>query len=277
MTIAPVKFERVFRGNPPGESFIVIGHDMNLETGRKYLFFGENRWEGFGLNLHEGFAREIKDDDQGIRLLDASATNGGGIVYGAVDLESAGNASRPTPLGGLSVRLIAAGYDVTVSTDAGGSFLASNVPPGALTIVPMLPDQLGVVGQSPVVATVMPGGCISMDIRAALNGRIRGRVFGRDGKPRQGVTTQLYPINGGMERPGQRYLAVTNERGEFEFRTIPPGSYLVGHEIYGRRAIPQGQRPPVSTYFPGVTDRAAAIPIVVGNATQHEGLDFVVP
>jgi hypothetical protein len=33
---------------------------------------------------------------------------------------------------------------------------------------------------------------------------------------------------------------------------------------------------PPKTYYPGTPDRSAAIPIVVGSATQHDGVDFVV-
>jgi hypothetical protein len=140
----------------------------------------------------------------------------------------------------------------------------------------MLPDQLGVVGQSPVVANVIPGGCISMNIRAALNGRIRGRVSGRDGRPRQAVPIELFLSERNRARGGP-YTAVTNERGEFEFRTIPPGTYLLGHQIVPPHLSIAGEVRPPSTFYPGTPDRAAAIPIVVGNATQHEGLDFVVP
>ena len=37
-----------------------------------------------------------------------------------------------------------------------------------------------------------------------------------------------------------------------------------------------GQKLPPKTFYPGTPDGAKAIPIVVGNATNHDGLDFVV-
>jgi hypothetical protein len=113
-----------------------------------------------------------------------------------------------------------------------------------------------------------------------LNGRIRGRVVGRDGKPAPDLELQITLMNptriyGGIDK---RYTARTDENGEYEFRAIPPGTYLLGHRIIEPdfRFGSPGQVQPSKTYYPGTPDRAGAIPIVVGNATQHGGLDFVV-
>jgi hypothetical protein len=68
----------------------------------------------------------------------------------------------------------------------------------------------------------------------------------------------------------------TNERGEFEFVAIPPGSFVFGHQIIGPHLVVSGQKLPPKTYYPGTPDYSAATRIVVGDATQHDGLNFIV-
>jgi hypothetical protein len=123
------------------------------------------------------------------------------------------------------------------------------------------------------MTTLRDGHCEPLQMRAALNGRIRGRVRGVGGNPRSALTVQLVPTT--AEWHGPHYATTTNDRGEFEFRTIPPGSYFLGHELIRSDLVPVGGYPPM-TYYPGTSDRAAAIPVVVGRATLHEGYEFVV-
>ena len=56
------------------------------------------------------------------------------------------------------------------------------------------------------------------------------------------------------------YSPLTNDRGEFTFMAIPPGTYLAGVNIARQPAPGSPFRP---TYFPGTTDRLQATPIVV--------------
>jgi hypothetical protein len=179
MTLVPMKIERVFRGNPAGESFVVLGHDMKLETGRSYVFYGEARWAMFNLEAYEGWTQEVLNAADALRVLDASATSGGGIVYGSLDLEHTSERDRSSPLAGVSIRLTAPGYLDHVTTDADGTFIATNVRPGPVTITPMVPESLGIANRALLRATVAPGRCVSMNLRAAPNGRIRGEWSAR--------------------------------------------------------------------------------------------------
>ena len=278
MTIIPVKIQRVFRGNPAAESFIAIRPGMKVQPGRTYVFWGENRWAMFGVNIHdEGWALDVQNAPNAVRLLDASATSGGGAIYGALELEHANDGKRATPLANTRIRLTAAGYTEDVATDSDGIFIASNVPPGAVTITPMLPQQFAVANRALLTAKVVGGQCTSVNLRAALNGRMRGRVVGRDGKPRPGLSLELIPSTRGSSAPlDERYKATTNERGEFEFTAIPPGSYLLGHQLIGPHIVMPGQILPPKTFYPGTPDGTKAIKIVVGHATNHDGLYFVV-
>jgi hypothetical protein len=277
-TLAPMTIERVFRGNPAAESFVVLGNDMKLDAGRSYAFYGENRFANFGLNFHQGWAQDVNAAPAAIRVLEASATNGGGTIFGQLQTEHADRKRTTTPMGGTRIRLTIGGYVEEVVTDENGVFVVSNVPAGSVTLTPLISDEFAIIDRGAQAPSVVAGRCSLTDLVAALNGRIRGRVFDRNGKPRSDLQIELLPTDYmGLGPPGDaRYKTSTNERGEFEFHAIPPGSYFVGHQIHRSDAIPSGGYPP-STYFPGAPNRIGAKPIVVGNATQHDGFDFTVP
>jgi hypothetical protein len=277
MTLVPMTIERVFRGHPAAESFVVLKNEMNIEPGRSYVFAGENPFASLGFNFHEGWTRDVLTAPQGLRVLEGATTSGGGTIYGALNVEHTSGAKGSSPLAGVSIRLTVSGYVDQVVTDKDGTFVVSNVPAGVVTMTPLIPDQFAITNRALLVPTVAGGRCTSIDLLAALNGRIRGRITDSDGKPRTGLPIQLLPTGyRGFGPPSDgRYRVSTNDRGEFEFSAIPPGSYLVGHQIHRSDAIPSGGFPP-STYFPGVTSRVGATPVVVGNATVHNGIDFTV-
>lgn len=278
MTLVPIAIERVFRGSPAAESFVVLRNDMKIDAGRSYVFYGENRFANFGLNFHEGWAQDVQAAPGAIRVLDASATNGGGMIFGQLQMEPVDQKRSTTPMAGTRIRLTVGGYVDEVVTDESGIFLASNVPAGSVTLTPLISETLAITNRAAQVPSVVAGRCSSTDLVAAPNGRIRGRVTDRNGMPRSNLQIQLLPTDyRGLGPPGDaRYRASTNERGEYQFRAIPPGSYLVGHQIHKSDAIPPGGFPP-STYFPGVPNRTGATPIVVGGASQHDGVGFIVP
>lgn len=196
-------------------------------------------------------------------------------------MESPSDPAGPTfPVAGLSVRVQAPGFGLDVSTDSQGVFMATEVPSGPVAVKAALDDRFTIV-QGSTSGAVQEGGCVPLTLRAALNGRIRGKVIGRDGKPSADVPLQLSVTND-VHRFGiqDRLQTRTSGSGEFEFRGLPPGRYLLGHNLYPESdvgTIEDGVVPkPPPTFYPGTSDRAAAIPIAVGEGTQHTGLDFVV-
>jgi hypothetical protein len=210
-------------------------------------------------------------------VFEGAANSESGTIYGALNLESATGGHVSTPLASTRVRLTAPGYADDVATDADGIFVAFGVPPGTVTMTPLMTDQLAVTNRALLSMKVVGGQCTSVDLLAAPNGRIRGRIVGPDGKPRSGLPLHLVRSEPQWDRRlDERYTVTTDERGEYEFSAIPPGSYLLGHQIIGPHLVMPSQTLPPKTYYPGSADAAGANPIVVGNATQHDGIDFVV-
>jgi hypothetical protein len=99
-----------------------------------------------------------------------------------------------------------------------------------------------------------------------VNGRVSGRVLRHNGTPSNWVV-DLMPLDPGRRR---RPIEVhANADGEFEFSGQQPGEYLVGVNVEG---WPYDPTP--ATFYPGTSDRAAALPIVLGAGTARTGLDF---
>jgi hypothetical protein len=277
--LTPVTVHRPLRGVGPGRVFVDV-QDAKVEPGRSYLFYGRREVVPFYPNVYgtQLPPKELSAAHLELQVLEAAPPPELGMLVGTLGEEDASDRKRVDPLAGMTLRLATpAGLSVEVVTDAEGIFTATNVPPGLVTVTPLLTDRLAVANRSAATVTLRPGDCKTIALRVALNGRIRGRITDSDGKPRTGLPVQLLPAGyRGFGPPSdERYRASTNDRGEFEFSAIPPGSYLVGHQIHRSDAIPPGGFPP-STYFPGVTSPVGATPVVVGNATVHNGIDFTV-
>jgi hypothetical protein len=63
------------------------------------------------------------------------------------------------------------------------------------------------------------------------------------------------------------------EDGAFELFGVPAGDYLLVASV---PKMVDGKQTPLMTYYPGTSEQASAVPVTVGDATQHDGFDFVV-
>jgi hypothetical protein len=140
-----------------------------------YLFYGRNDLFPFYQNLYtvQLLPNEVPRAHLELQILEAAASSELGMVTGVLDEEDSSDHSRPTPLAGVTLRLTGDGYVENVVTDADGVFIATNVPPGAVTVTPMLSDGLVISSQSAATVKVTPGACQTIGLRVASNGRIR--------------------------------------------------------------------------------------------------------
>ncbi len=277
MVLIPIEVATNFKG--PATPIVYMQGLDKFEPGRSYVFFGHLSMPTLDDRIMDpaSMPQPVEKAELTLRLIqEALSASHGGTVIGSVEYESAGEpGNAATAAAGLTVRIASTGFILNTTTDTDGVFLVTGVPSGEVSATPSLPNGLAIVYDKSTMMSLREGRCALLRMRAALNGRIRGRVLGTGAKPRPALTIQLVPSAVVWWSHSQRYQTTTNDRGEFEFRTIPPGSYFVGHELMRSDLVPVGGYPPM-TYYPGTSDRAAAIPIVVGNATLHDGVDFTV-
>jgi hypothetical protein len=268
--VTPFTVERAYRGIDTATVYATEAGPYAIEPGLTYLIHADKLGGPSDL-LVVGRASAAADAAREIEFLDTAALSGAGAtVHGVVlsgDPDDASVVPR-RPLPHVTVRFSSNGQTVDAVTSSDGHYVATGLREGRAELEVLLPHHLTMAGRTRAVR-VGPGGCVSLTLIASPNGIIRGRVLRHDGNPFNWFV-DLAPADGDL----QRRLASTraNERGEFEFVGVLPGEYFVGVNLnqYQFKPFP-------TTYYPGTFERWDAEPIVIGDATVRDGLDFTLP
>jgi protocatechuate 3,4-dioxygenase beta subunit len=122
-------------------------------------------------------------------------------------------------------------------------------------------------------------------IKLTPQGLITGRVLDEDGDPLHGVGLSAFvPKSAGSTQPeGDTGGGATNDMGEYRIAALPPGNYVVA-ATYGQRNShvvtkfePLGEQPDTEylpTFYPGVTNPAAAATVVVEAGATAQNIDI---
>jgi hypothetical protein len=179
-------------------------------------------------------------------------------------------------LGGVRVLVSSGARVLEATTHEDGGFVASGLDAGEIEIRPVLSPDLTIVYRDPQKVLVRKGGCATVQLNAAVNGRVRGRIFIATGVSLDTVKLTLRIMHADRRMAGSHDAVFTTsaqQDGTFELSGVSAGTYLLTARVQNIN----GDRTPVgTTFFPGTDDVEAATPIVVGKATQHDGFDFVV-
>lgn len=284
MKLTPVTVERAFLGVSTPVMYLA-GIEPSATPGQKYLVYGQSYGLPDIVMAGPGSgAKEIEAAAEDLAFLEA-VTSGpkGGTIAGVVRLKESrygqyAKGDDPiTPLGGIVVRIFNEKHSIETVTAADGAFTASGLPPGNYELLPQLSEGLVIYDPtSRIQAFVRDGGCATTTIDALFNGRVRGALRAPDGLPLRSTSVDLMPMDVEPEpRTGQivgTSSVWSNERGEFEFTGRPAGRYYLGVSLYNA-PNPSGPSYP-RTYYPGTTDRASALPVIVEHGRPSEGFDF---
>jgi hypothetical protein len=186
-------------------------------------------------------------------------------------------------MAGARVILSSGGREIETVTKEDGSFAVSGIPAGRIEIRPVLPPNLTVVDRLALRRNVPDGACDQVQLTAEVNGRVRGRIISTSSRSIKGVTIHLssidlteFRLDPGVHRSrshAPRLDVRPTEDGTFEFVGVPAGSYLL---VASLRQFVDGKERTLATYYPGASEQSSAIPLTVGDATEHDGFDFVV-
>lgn len=152
------------------------------------------------------------------------ADRGTATISGTVTLEG-------TPRGNLEVRM--AGTSRVTRTDASGRY-RFELPPGRYTVAPTADPRLAPRKAPPI--EVVTGACVTHDIAEQWNGRIRGTVRDRNGRPMAGVRVQGAPTSSKpppawddpiLSWSSSARSARSDARGAYELGPLPPDTYRV--------------------------------------------------
>lgn len=208
------------------------------------------------------------------RLQFLESTISGATVMGTLKMHSFGSGPRAA-LGGIRVLVSSGAQVVEATTREDGGFVASGLHAGEIEIRPVLSPDLTIVDKYPQKVLIREGGCATVGFSAAMNGRVRGRIFTTDVSLNT-VQLTLSTMHADRRMSGSHdavFRTSARPDGTFEFSGVSAGTYLLSARVQN---IEGGRSPVGTTFFPGTDDVEAATPVVVGKATQHDGFDFVV-
>ena len=162
----------------------------------------------------------------------------------------------------------------TVATD--GNWKISGLAPGSYTVTPRLQDSIFVHPYRAKVATA-PKGCAHVDIRVESNGRIAGEVdYGAPEPDWALIKVFAVPLHEQNVRRPASEIDLEAKENAFELAPLQPGEYILGVYVIKEVSVKNGYtlRDTEPTYYPGVTDRKLAVPVVVAEGKKTNVAKF---
>ena len=178
-----------------------------------------------------------------------------------------------------------------VATDPEGRFSFAGVEPGRYMLSA---EKTGYVRQqygsrsgqfgSGTNLTLDAGRKISnLEFKLMPQAVISGKVLDEDGEPLSNAMVSVLRQMPLSRQPSATMGGSTNDIGEFRIANLTPGRYLLRAEyrgnMFGASPAPapgkaEGAMGYVATYYPGVTDPAAASPVAVAAGQQASGMNI---
>lgn len=184
----------------------------------------------------------------------------GAAVYGEVTLNKRNEKGETVRQWVPGAKIIIDGADKKeVRTDAKGAYRVDSLPAGDYTVKILLPENM-TSGQTEKKISLATGGCAVVSFWLENDGRLNGRVFNPQGLPVNNA--QIYLVEADKEQyRGHWDSAFSDAEGRYAFKRIPPGRYVLLIRFDG---LSDQKSPFPLTYYPGVSDRAQAKVITVG-------------
>jgi len=270
----------VFRGNPPLELTIkdpwtscgvAFGHKAQYLA---WLTRDRDTWTAYGDRAAaEGGNSQVAEDlryAQEMKHAPATAR-----VFGTVDRSPAlrfGTTSHEMPTPNRTGAIIVATgdggtYQAAVNSDS--KFELAELVPGKYMISVLgLPRGLSVI---PEEVTVVGGACKQMYLFSGSSAEISGRVFGSGKKP-ETAQVKLIPVGAhGGDRSRENKVFVDTDSGNFEFKHVEPGQYVLGFEL---EHSPSLGIPYASRYYLDAKDLASAKVVEVKENQKITDIEF---
>ena len=181
------------------------------------------------------------------------------------------------PLAGIPVLLRSETASWQALTVADGTYEFTGLTPGSYEISASLPALPA--GQTIRKLRLDPGSCSKQDFLGARIGKISGTLLDSRGNPVSGVLVDIEAVPP-TKQPHPLVRSLTDDNGYFEHTSLLTGDYVIGVNLetppnakdwYGKRV------PYLRTYYPDVTDRAAAQVLRIEPSQNIERLEFRFP
>jgi 5-hydroxyisourate hydrolase-like protein (transthyretin family) len=287
--------ESSFRGGVEGAETEVItgwgGGDCGYEfkMGGRYLVYayrGEQDQKLYtSICSRTRQLSEAADDLTFIREV-ANSTDTTGSIFGRVvkrNYQWKEGEDVFKPIANAELVLEGQGKRVEMRSDAEGRFRFASLKPGPYKVRLKIPEGLTdeslddesrrtVEGDASVTAR----GCDETAFYLESDTRVTGRVLDATGQPVPNLRLEMRPAPNNRNNYNSLRFAQTDAEGRFSFKTVPPGSYLLGFRIISSQSNEE-TLPFPRAYYPGVPTRELAGVVRVEEGEQLKGLEFRLP
>lgn len=245
-----------------------------FEVDRQYLVYataGKTGLQTYGVCTRTAPLEAAEEDLAFLRSLASRGPEG--RIGGYVSTQSVHRWERYEGKGaiaGAPVWLESDHGKIGTVTNGRGEYEFGGLFPGGYRLWVDLPGKLG--GGEPRNVIVPPQACVTEVIIATEPGSISGVLHDAEGRPLEWAKVELVRASDG--KPAGRQF--TDRQGRYRIEEIPQGEYLVGvHVSYAPEPSGPFYAPWKRSYFPGVSDAAAATVIRVKTAESVTGVDWV--
>jgi hypothetical protein len=254
--------------------------NYRFKEGERYLVYAQFRKANDGtLEVPFNRTRPLADAADDLAFIHGLASaEAGGRIYGQAkqtkrDLSDGGNTKTVAPV--TSAKVIAEGPSgkYETYTDDTGRYQLSGVEPGEYSVRLELPQEL--TSYPPRKIKVDEHGCAQLDFITEPDGRISGKVFDFAGQPAAKMRLDLALAEDKPDNPNpQTFWAYADEAGNYEFKSIPPGRYVLGIRL---NAIRDCDFPYARAYYPNTADLSQAKILTLKTGEKITDNNFTLP
>ena len=254
-----------------------------FKVGESYLVYAYQNTEDH--KLYAGICsrtRPLSEAGEDLRYIQSLATSeAGGTIYGLVNkFRRLTNESTELvgPIEGIPITIEGSDSSVESITDSKGEFRVTGLPPGNYKVRLKVPEGLWPTRQpkdGEQKVEVTDKGCAFVNFVLERNTSLSGKVLDENGQPASKIIVDLIPPNQINERfQKDDILALADEEGRFEFRSIPAGDYLLGVRL-NRMVEPTFAYP--RTFYPGTQQLTKTRAISISEGQSLEGYTIQLP
>jgi 5-hydroxyisourate hydrolase-like protein (transthyretin family) len=293
MRLVHLTVDQPIRGMQSAEVDVITGWGggdcgYGFKLGQRYLVYAYRNEKDNRLSTsictRTRLVTEADDDFAFIRALPTSSAHS--LIFGTV-----GKRNHEWKEGEqwykhvADAELVIEGKDAQyqAQSDSKGNFRVENVLPGKYVVKLKLPpglirnsllkDEGATTVENEI--EVAAHGCAETGFYLESDTRVRGRVLDVKGNPVANLQLNMRGAATDQRNINTFLYATTDAEGRFEFKTVPPGNYLLGYHLLN--SPPQEGQPYPRTYLPGVTSKALATIVKVKEGESLSGLDLQLP
>jgi hypothetical protein len=166
---------------------------------------------------------------------------------------------------------------MTAKTADDGSFAVYDLPSDTYKITADVPANLElaqtILSDPPPPLQLDANSCVERDIDVLPTGKIRGQLFGSDGKPLWNDAVELFSVGQYKEDARGWWEFVDAKKKYFEFDHVAPGEYIL---VFNMRNRLKTDVPYPRTFFRDAPDllRAERIRVAPGNQLLHTDIQL---